>query len=129
MNKRVKQLWLEALRSGEYDQTVGRLQRTDADGHPEGFCCLGVLCDLYRKETGRGEWDEDGYFVLDGDAEVGAPQDEVAWWAGIWENENSGVITQPYVEVDWDEKPVPISEENDRFASFAEIADIIEEQL
>ena len=34
--------WLEALRSGKYPQTKGHL-RDDT-----GFCCLGVLCDLYN---------------------------------------------------------------------------------
>lgn len=32
--------WLAALRSGEFEQTVGCLQ--DSDGH----CCLGVACDI-----------------------------------------------------------------------------------
>lgn len=47
--------WVKALRSGEYKQAVGRL-RTN-----EGFCCLGVLCDLHAKET-RTKWDKLGYF-------------------------------------------------------------------
>jgi hypothetical protein len=34
--------WVKALRSGNYDQTTGKL--TDGDG---AYCCLGVLCDLY----------------------------------------------------------------------------------
>lgn len=37
----IKQKWIKALRSGEYQQTKGRLKRDD------GFCCLGVLCDVY----------------------------------------------------------------------------------
>lgn len=35
-----------ALRSGKYTQTHARLKRTD------GFCCLGVACDI----SGLGEW-------------------------------------------------------------------------
>lgn len=42
MNKRVKQKWLKALRSGEYRQGTKQLESRGA------FCCLGVLEDLYR---------------------------------------------------------------------------------
>jgi len=43
MNPEVKTLWINALRSGEYQQTQGWLNKGT------GFCCLGVLCDLYLK--------------------------------------------------------------------------------
>lgn len=49
MNPEIKTEWLAALRSGEYKQETGILR---ARG---GFCCLGVLCDLYVKK-GIGEW-------------------------------------------------------------------------
>ena len=47
MNERVKNLWCKVL--PEYQQTYHCLN----DGN--GFCCLGVLTDLYLKETGQ-EW-------------------------------------------------------------------------
>lgn len=34
--------WLEALRSGEYSQTTGRLY----DSNVGGYCCLGVACEI-----------------------------------------------------------------------------------
>jgi len=34
---------VDALRSGEYDQTKGALRNSN------GFCCLGVACDLFDK--------------------------------------------------------------------------------
>lgn len=40
MDSKIKRNWVEALRSGKYTQSQGRL-RTN-----EGFCCLGVLCDI-----------------------------------------------------------------------------------
>lgn len=43
---------VEALRSGEFDQTKHQLRTS------EGFCCLGVACELYRRETGIGYWEE-----------------------------------------------------------------------
>ena len=52
MNPKVKESWVSALRSGQYKQTRFKLKSQG------GFCCLGVLCDLYSKETGE-EWVED----------------------------------------------------------------------
>ena len=43
MNENVKNLWVDALRSGEYSQTKRQLQD---DG---GYCCLGVLCEVGEK--------------------------------------------------------------------------------
>jgi hypothetical protein len=40
MDKELKVKWLAALRSGDYPQGQGTLRST------EGFCCLGVLCDV-----------------------------------------------------------------------------------
>lgn len=40
------ELWVEALRSGEYRQARGHLC---ANGK---FCCLGIACDLYQKRVG-----------------------------------------------------------------------------
>jgi hypothetical protein len=39
----LKRVWIEALRSGEYEQTTGTLHNTD-DG---GFCCLGVAACVW----------------------------------------------------------------------------------
>lgn len=41
---------IAALRSGQYSQMIGRLRRNDE------FCCLGVACDVMRREIGKGEW-------------------------------------------------------------------------
>lgn len=47
--------WITALESGEYKQVQGTLK----DPNGNGYCCLGVLCDVYSKLTGRGEWRSD----------------------------------------------------------------------
>lgn len=41
-------VWLETLKSGEYQQTTGRLSTINEDG-TQTFCCLGVACDLALK--------------------------------------------------------------------------------
>lgn len=45
MNKEMKEKWVEALRSGEYNQGKGRLRQANQYG--SYYCCLGVLRDLY----------------------------------------------------------------------------------
>lgn len=50
MNPEVKAKWIDALTSGEYSQTKRCLRDKN------GYCCLGVLTDLYIKETGQGKW-------------------------------------------------------------------------
>lgn len=40
MEPTLKAKWLEALRSGKYEQSRACLR------DPKGFCCLGVLCDI-----------------------------------------------------------------------------------
>ena len=51
MNDNAKKL-VEALRSGEFKQAKGALRTGD------GFCCLGVACETYRRITGVGEWED-----------------------------------------------------------------------
>ena len=51
MNKELKKKWLDALRGGGYKQTRNALRDTD------GFCCLGVLCDILEK----GKWGDGEY--------------------------------------------------------------------
>lgn len=77
MDPKVKTKWLRALRSGKYKQGRSAL-RTPKDG----FCCLGVLCDLHAKATG-GKWEKDelGRYRYLGEAEL--PPQAVAEWAGF----------------------------------------------
>lgn len=58
--------WIEALESGRYKQTNGVLRRKG-----EGFCCLGVLCDL----SGLGEWQDQAYWTEAGRQAEYLPRD------------------------------------------------------
>lgn len=44
MKADIRTKWLEALRSGRYQQGRGWLKFKDGDG--ERYCCLGVLCEV-----------------------------------------------------------------------------------
>jgi hypothetical protein len=55
VNADIKKRWIEALRSGKFKQGRKVLM---TEGNRPMFCCLGVLCELYREEKG-GEWSTD----------------------------------------------------------------------
>lgn len=116
MNENVK-LWLEALRSGEYDQTRGRLHLEN-----DGYCCLGVACEVYRKETGQGEWSYAhgiGWFQPGPDRQAGSAHlpKEVREWLGM---------TTDYGSVDREDGSLTsLVDMNDNGAGFLTIADVI----
>lgn len=65
MNQEIKKQWVEALRSGKYEQGQGRL---DYEGKQ---CCLGVLCkiapeNIVSRKTGfsGGILYDDEYLIL-----------------------------------------------------------------
>lgn len=41
-----QRLWVEALRSGKYEQAKSVLCALGDDNEPVGFCCLGVACEV-----------------------------------------------------------------------------------
>lgn len=82
MKKRIKKLWVEALRSGEFGQGGGGLRPSK-----DSYCCLGVLCDLHRRTVG-GRWRRDDrewqYGVTDdGEPATGVLPVSVLAWAGL----------------------------------------------
>ena len=83
MNQRIKIAWVEALRSGEYEQTSGRLARGgDELQPPTSFCCLGVLTDMYLKEKGLA-WGSRGSLAQLNEEWKGLLDEEVQAWAGL----------------------------------------------
>jgi hypothetical protein len=105
MNADVKAKWVAALRSGEYKQTRGVL----AD--KQGFCCLGVLCEIAVR----------GGAIDDYDGDDSVPSFAVQDWAGL-EHRNPSVF--------FDNFSTNLADVNDgHLQTFAVIADVIEEQL
>lgn len=58
LHPEVKELWLEALRSGEYEQARETIRTAT------GWCCLGVLCEAIGYEVVIAEL-QAGYRVAD----------------------------------------------------------------
>ena len=91
MNKEVKKLWLDALKSRQYVQGKGRLRKTVLGS--DCFCCLGVLCDLsISNYNSSSRWGvrKDAIaggrvfkFKNEGGGCGGLPPYEVLDWAGL----------------------------------------------
>lgn len=113
MNTEIKKKWLEALRSGKYEQGKKHLRSNGTDQ----FCCLGVLCDLHQKETGELDWREPNqffpYIVYGNDGSTAYPPDVVDIWSEFYFASGMTIV----------------SGMNDSGKSFSEIADWIEENL
>lgn len=114
MNPEVKQRWIEALNSDEYNQTKQSLKDST------GFCCLGVLTDLYIKDHNQ-EWRVHvcGRYSFSGWSAT--LSSEVMDWAGIqnyW-----GPLKEPVGGFD------TLADLNDEGYSFKQIAQVIEENF
>lgn len=119
MDPKVKALVVHALRSGEYQQGHGYLRRTlNSYNGTQGYCCLGVVCDLYQKETGKGTWGSVSTlgtsFITDTENSVTDLPTDVQVWAGLTD----------------DDVRAELARKNDsRNYDFNDIADTIENNL
>lgn len=104
--KEHRKLWVEALRSGKYQQATRQLRDGDA------FCCLGVACEI----SGLGKWSGNSFPVYLGDSRF-LPT-EVREWLGISGRLGGfGRRNRKY-----------LADLNDDGTTFSEIADIIESE-
>jgi hypothetical protein len=119
MNPEVKTIWLTALQSGEYKK--GRMSlRNDVDGNEEyQYCCLGVLCEEYRKATGHGTWDFDIFIDGTKDRHITILTRDVVAWAGL-SSCNPIVIHGEYSS---------LADLNDATDTFTDVINVIEEHL
>src|SRR6478736_3165412 len=134
MNQEIKERWLAALRSGEYKQADGYLNIMSLDPEQtefDGFCCLGVLCEIAvadgvvqkQRVAGnsffeygdpeRGDWDHSVLPV------------SVRDWAGLDDTNPSVNALSEDDNPDLMDAWSPVSEPNDNGSSFEEIANWI----
>jgi hypothetical protein len=105
--------WVTALRSGAYKQARESLRVGD------GFCCLGVACDLYAQEHDK-KWDSPPHIVWDGPFLFMGKTAELPTNVVVWLGLENCMGRQ--------ENGMTLSEANDTGRSFSEIADIIESE-
>jgi|LakMenE01Jun11ns_1017448.scaffolds.fasta_scaffold9958435_15 hypothetical protein len=99
-----KKEWIQALRSGDYQQCQGTL--TDN----KGFCCLGVWAKINGFEpycSFASQSDPDDYMLLDG------------------KRYNYSLFDELIGNVEW----MDLANKNDEGVSFEEIAEIIEQKI
>jgi hypothetical protein len=108
INENMKKV-LVALRSGEYTQAKETLQ--DSSGH----CCLGVMCEVYEKETGD-KLPRNNFGNIIGVNLCDLPLVKV--WVGLDNDNNAGNSSRHISSL--------VYMNDDEGKSFSEIADFIE---
>lgn len=132
MNREIKEAWLAALRSGAYRQARGTLVEfkggIDPGAEvPVAYCCLGVLTDLYCKNSPAGKANDMG--ILDASEGSEVLSEPVQKWAGL---ECGDPRVGTYSLSVYNDGHPPTSESVPNPIpprSFKEIADLIEEYL
>ena len=125
MRKEVAMKWVGFLRSGDFQQTYGRLRRDEPykailswGDEPAGHCCMGVLCELAAAE---------GIIESFLSSDIYLPE-EVWTWAGTDGNNPvlSFSVEDPGIGLTGE---LQLTELNDsKEWSFERIADLIEER-
>ena len=114
MNPEIKEEWLAALRSGEYEQGQCQLRTED-----NAFCCLGVLSDIMTKKNPDIHWirDKNIWKIIDDSGCSGEIlTDRIASAAGL-------------AHLDPRLHGTKLSSMNDSGYTFEHIANVIEEHL
>jgi hypothetical protein len=134
MNQEAKQQWVTELRSGNYQQTNGYLRR---NGEHEGYCCLGVLCELAVQANVIPVAELDTVLVRDGNVyNYGRTDDDpgsvaylprqVRVWAEL--GQDDPLIQLPEAIRDGGDKE-SLAGLNDSGFTFDQIADMVENLL
>lgn len=110
MDKEIKKKWVEALRSGKYEQ--GRMHLRTVKNK---FCCLGVLCDIHDNT----QWKS---FEKTNSAHSSYPY-TYSGYTGVLSYD---LLKKFKLKNDQHNKLIDM---NDDGKTFAEIADYIEENL
>lgn len=108
MKKKYMQVWVKALRSGKYNQCNAVLRTS------YGFCPLGILCDITKKEV-KGRWSRGTFYSGKWSRNRSFLPNTVRELTGIKSQEGN---------IKGFKKS--LSKLNDSGKSFSEIADIIE---
>ena len=123
------QAWVDALRSGDYEQGRNNLHTVEADYSL--FCCLGVACDLFAKaHPEAGAWKPAAYPAQSFMAAIAELPNKVCDWLGLAPvSQDAAFEGYPNTNVAFLQntpRPQSLIVLNDGGSTFAEIADVIE---
>lgn len=129
MDQDIKKRWVDALRSGDYSQTKNLLADSD------GYCCLGVLCEI-AVQDGVVYRSDGTYFSTEDSHDYSSEElpRAVQEWAGL---DRMKFPENPLTDVKHihphrpsDRETAHFSELNDDMGyDFAKIADVIDRAL
>ena len=115
------QKWVDALRSGKYQQAQSQLSITQTEWNEEkmkyesngqiSYCCLGVLCEVAVQEGVIPSYDKVACY----------PPSEVTNWVGLNTHQGKYIL-------DGEERYLAETDNDRDRKSFTTIADIIESQ-
>lgn len=91
MDANLKKKWLDALRSGEYEQGSDQLVMTFMD-EQDKFCCLGVLADIMGDVEREGDWFKFPTEGLDMDSILWDDEECRLMGMGDWSGDNDEFI-------------------------------------
>lgn len=114
MNRKTRDKWVKALRSGKYEQGRRALGKRTARNKKAQYCCLGVLAHLEGKKIGT-TWNKGNLSVPDRESSAlfqGLLPYSACQMLGL----HQGVAGD-------------LAGRNDEGATFAEIADLIEQKV
>lgn len=130
VNKKRVRLWVDALRSGEYEQTQAILLTGTGSGGLR-FCCLGVACEVALKH-GSLPMRRDGVEYVVTETDGGEHDDHgqelpvvVKDWFGFTHT-NPHLQVPPGSDIGDDEKVTAIGLNDDHEWDFNRIADAVE---
>lgn len=126
MKKAIMEKWTETLASGRHRQVTGSL-KAPKGSKAYGYCCLGVLCDIYAKETGKGAWVDAEHggkgFRVGHITREGTLPEAVQKWAGL--KTNGGASGKVLLEQDTREYTSLVELNDEAGLKFKDIAKII----
>lgn len=139
MNREIRDRWVAALRSGDYQQGQHLLRAQTPDG--DKLCCLGVLCELAVADgvipepvlKGQTWGQENDYYVYGDDEDGSLLPDVVARWADVKDAsgafDDNPIAAPPVDEQDDGYYLETLAGLNDEGKTFGEIAELIESYL
>lgn len=125
MNPEIRAKWTAALRSGEFEQGLGKLNYIDLDTGRRKNCCLGVLCDLAVDAEVVIFQDENDHVSYGRFQNSTSLPEEVMDWAGLT-SDDPILLTRPYADGSGQESITCAMANDSQHLTFAQIADLID---